>query len=268
MIRDDHKQWVSQVFDRAAPEYGKKSSSFFCYFGRRLVEQAEVKPHHRVLDVATGKGAVLFPLTEIIDSEGKLVGIDISQQMLDETSKELRKKEISSVELIHMDAENLAFPDHDFDFVFCGFALFFFPSVQKALAEFKRVLKPGGRLLLSIWGDDSTLDACIHTEINKLIHTTSLAATPIWDGSELQRVLEQAGFLHVQICKEEKIFTHETPEEWFQSLWHHGTRSKLEQLSPLQLAELRKNVLSKAAEYTKSHGLEETLQVFYGIAQK
>ena len=32
MIGDDHKQWVSQVFDRAAPEYGKKSSSFFGYF--------------------------------------------------------------------------------------------------------------------------------------------------------------------------------------------------------------------------------------------
>lgn len=267
MIRDNHKQWVSQVFDRAAPEYGKKSSSFFGYFGRRLVEQAQVMPYHRVLDVATGKGAVLFPLTEIIDSKGKLVGIDISQQMLDETSKELCRKEISFVELIHMDAENLAFPDHDFDFVFCGFALFFFPSVQKALSEFKRVLKPGGRLVLSIWGDDSTLDACIHTEISKLIHATSLAATPIWDGSELQRVLEQAGFLHVQIYKEEKNFTHETPEQWFQSLWHHGTRSKLEQLSALQLAELRKNVLSKAAEYTKSHGLEETLQVFYGIAQ-
>ena len=55
MIGDDHKQWVSQVFDRAAPEYGKKSSSFFGYFGRRLVEQAELKPHHRVLDVAIGK---------------------------------------------------------------------------------------------------------------------------------------------------------------------------------------------------------------------
>jgi SAM-dependent methyltransferase len=220
------------------------------------------------LDVATGKGAVLFPLTEIIDAEGKLIGIDISQQMLKETSKELCRKEIYSVDLMCMDAENLAFQDQNFDVVFCGFALFFFPSVPKALAEFKRVLKPGGRLVLSIWGDDSTLDTCIHTEINKLIHTTSLAATPIWDGSELQRVLEEAGFLHVQISKEDKVFMHETPEDWFQSLWHHGTRSKLEQLSSLQLTELHQNVLSKAAQYTKSHGLEEILQVFYGVAQK
>jgi ubiquinone/menaquinone biosynthesis C-methylase UbiE len=100
MIRDDHKEWVSQVFDRAAVEYGKKSSSFFGYFGKRLVEQTEVKSHYRVLDVATGKGAVLFPLIEIIDSEGKLIGIDISQQMLQETFKELCRKEIYSVDLM------------------------------------------------------------------------------------------------------------------------------------------------------------------------
>ena len=50
---------------------------------------------------------------------------------------------------MHMDAEKLEFPDNSFDFVFCGFALFFFPSILKAVSEFKRVLKPGGRLVVS-----------------------------------------------------------------------------------------------------------------------
>jgi ubiquinone/menaquinone biosynthesis C-methylase UbiE len=261
----DHKQWVSEVFDRAAPQYGKKSSSFFSYFGKRLVEQVDIKPHDQILDIATGRGAVLFPLLEIT---GKITGIDISQQMLHETSAELLEKGIDHVDLLHMDAENLDFPDNSFDFVFCGFALFFFPSVLKALAEFKRVLKQGGRLVVSTWGSDSELDKLINNEINNIAPTMSLAATPIWSGLELQNILEKADFHNVQIREESKKFVHETAEAWWNSLWAHGTRSKFEQLSAEQLMCVHNNALKTAAQYVQEQGLEEKLQVFYGIAHK
>lgn len=264
----NHKQWVSEVFDRAAPTYGEKSSSFFSYFGKRLVEQVEVKPHYQVLDVATGRGAVLFPLTERIRCDGKIIGIDISKQMIQETDAALKKRGILSVHLMHMDAENLEFPDNSFDLVFCGFALFFFPSLSKALSEFKRVLKPGGSLVVSIWGDDSHLDECINQEINQVAPLPSLAATPLWEGESLKNILAEAHFKNIQIHEENKTFLHHTPEDWWNSLWNHGTRSKLEQLSPEQLESIHKKVMAKAQANTHKQGLEEELQVFYGIAIK
>lgn len=92
------------------------------------------------MDVATGKGAVLFPLAERVGPSGKVVGVDISKQMLAETSIAVQKRDIDWIDLVYMDAEQLDFPDNSFDAIFCGFALFFFPSMSQALSEFAEQL--------------------------------------------------------------------------------------------------------------------------------
>ena len=88
----DHKKWVSEIFDKAAPEYGKKSSAFFSYFGKRLVEQVQIPSNAQILDVATGRGAVLFPLAEALGSSGKVVGIDINADVKRNFSRSSRAK--------------------------------------------------------------------------------------------------------------------------------------------------------------------------------
>lgn len=188
---NEHKKWVSEIFDRTASEYGQKSSSFFSYFGKRLVEQVNVLPDQHVLDIATGRGAVLFPLADAVGPLGKVVGIDISQQMIAQTSKEVLERGINWVKLLCMDAEHLDFPDNSFDYAFCGFGLFFLPSIPIALAEFKRVLKPQGKLVVSTWGKDSTLDLLINEEIKKISAANSLIATPLWSDRELSRYLKR-----------------------------------------------------------------------------
>lgn len=262
-----HKQWVEKVFDSAASEYGEKSCSFFNYFGKRLVEQIPLVANQHVLDIATGKGAILFPLAEKVGPSGRVVGIDISEQMLKETSHVVQKRDIDWIDLLQMDAEQLDFPDNSFDAVFCGFALFFFPSMSKALSEFKRVLKPEGFLAVSTWGNDSGLDALVNKEINRVGNRTSLAISPLWSAQALQGVLGMADFTNVKIIEETKEFLHHTPEEWWQSLWAHGTRAKLEQLSPEELSELREQVINKAKDFDQGNGVREELQVFYGIAK-
>ena len=167
-----------------------------------------------------------------------------------------------------MDAEHLSFPDNFFDAVFCGFALFFFPSVARALSEFKRVLKPGGKLAVSTWGNDSGLDEWINKETKKLCSKSGLVATPLWSENELRTALIEARFGTIQIVEETKAFLHPTPEEWWESLWTHATRAKLEQLSTDQIAALREKAIKKAKEFDQGEGVAEELQVFYGIAQK
>lgn len=264
---NDHKKWVSEIFDLTASEYGKKSSSFFSYFGKRLVEHVNVLPGQHVLDIATGRGAVLFPLADAVGPLGKVVGIDISQQMITETSREALERGINWVKLICMDAEYLNFPDRTFDYVFCGFGLFFLPSILTALSEFKRVLKPQGKLVVSIWGEDSILDLLINKEIKKISITNNLIITPIWSDRELTKLLKEAFFNDIQIFEETKTFSHETAEEWWNSLWSHATRAKLEQISSDQLIDLREKVISMATSLSKQNRLTEDLQVFYGIAK-
>jgi ubiquinone/menaquinone biosynthesis C-methylase UbiE len=266
-MTEHHKQWVGKVFDCAASQYGEGSCSFF-NFGKQLVKHVPVESNWHALDVATGKGAVLFPLAERVGHSGKVVGVDISKQMLAETSIAVQKRDIDWIDLVYMDAEQLDFPDNSFDAIFCGFALFFFPSMSQALSEFKRVLKPNGFLAVSTWGNDSELDALVNTEINHVCKTASLAINPLWSMQALQNTLKMANFNNIKIIEETIEFLHNSAEDWWQSLWAHGTRAKFEQLTPEQLSNLHENVINKVKTFGQENGLKEKLQVFYGIAQK
>lgn len=255
---DTHKKWVKDVFDRAAPTYGEGYSSFFSYFGKRLVDQAGDLQNLKVLDVATGKGAVLFPLKEKVGVLGKITAIDISAEMIKAISQE------KGIDFHVMDAEELHFADQSFDAVFCGFALFFFPNLEKALSEFKRVLKPNGKLVVSVWGKVPELSQWVKVEARKLITQKDLKTTPLDTGDKLYDLLTRAQLKNVKIIEEKKEFSHTSKEAWWDSLWSHGTRASLEALSNEDLYNLRKRAFQHPL---LEQGVKETLQVFYGVAE-
>lgn len=265
---NSHQEWVIEIFDKTAQNYGEESTSFFSYFGKRLTELAAIQEGQHILDVATGRGAVLFPVAEAVGPSGKVMGIDISGQMIKATESEAIEKKMHWITLQQMDAQKLDFDDESFDFVFCGLAIFFLPSIPLALSEFKRVLKKGGRLLVSTWGEDSALTTCLREEIKKLSHTKSLIASPLWDEVAFHKLLHTAGFYDIQIIEEFKTFYHCSPQDWWNGLWNYGTRARLEQLSEDQIAILQEKALAKVSQLNQGQDIPETFQVFYGIAKK
>jgi O-methyltransferase/aklanonic acid methyltransferase len=83
------KQQLSGMFDRVAPTYDHIGPRFFSHFGRRLVEIAQIPSGSKVLEVATGRGALLYPVSESVGPDGHVIGIDLSEMMVQETTKEL-----------------------------------------------------------------------------------------------------------------------------------------------------------------------------------
>ncbi len=146
------KQLLVGVFDRAAPTYVRVGPLFFDVLARRLVELAELEPGQSILDVATGTGAVLLPAAERVGPEGRVVGIDLSEGMLALAAQQVQRRALTNVRLERMDAERLELPAASFDRVLCGWGLFLFPEPQRALAEFHRVLRPGGWLVATMGG--------------------------------------------------------------------------------------------------------------------
>lgn len=122
------------------------------FLARRLVELAELEPGHSVLDVATGTGAVLLPAAERVGPRGRVVGIDLSSGMLARAAQQVQGRALTNVRLERMDAERLDLEAAQFDRVLCGWGIFLFPEPDRALAEFRRVLKPGGRLVATTGG--------------------------------------------------------------------------------------------------------------------
>lgn len=111
------------------------------------IQMAGVRPGHRVLDVAAGTGDLTIAHARRAGASGEVWHTDINPDMLGEGRDRLRDAGLVLPSLL-CDAEKLPFPDNYFDCVTVAFGLRNMTHKDRALAEFRRVLKPGGRALV------------------------------------------------------------------------------------------------------------------------
>ncbi|MBC7628951.1 bifunctional demethylmenaquinone methyltransferase/2-methoxy-6-polyprenyl-1,4-benzoquinol methylase UbiE [Ferruginibacter sp.] len=114
---------------------------------KAIRELKKLKPKN-ILDVATGTADVAIMATTLLDAE-KITGIDISDGMLEIGRAKIKKKGLEkTIELLNGDSETIKFADNSFDAVTVAFGVRNFEHLEKGLAEIKRVLKPGGKLVV------------------------------------------------------------------------------------------------------------------------
>jgi O-methyltransferase/aklanonic acid methyltransferase len=140
---------IETLFDGAAESYDRVGPPVFARWAQRLVNMMSLCRGMRVLDVATGTGAVLLRAANAVGQEGTVTGIDLSKGILEVAAKATKEGGIENAHLYRMDAEHLAFEDSTFDAVTCAFALFMLPDVKAALGEMRRVCKPGGSIAVT-----------------------------------------------------------------------------------------------------------------------
>jgi len=107
----------------------------------------------RVLDVACGTGLVSFDAARAIGPNGRVLGIDLSKKMVAAAERRASELKLSNCKFSRMDAETLALPDASFDLALCALGLMYMPDPEQALREMCRVLRPGGRVSVAVWGD-------------------------------------------------------------------------------------------------------------------
>jgi SAM-dependent methyltransferase len=119
-------------------------------FGRwapQLVDAARVASEDRVLDVGCGTGVLARAAADRVAAEAQVTGLDLNEGML-AVARRLRPQ----IDWRHGDATKLPFPDGSYDVVVSQFALMYFPDRGAAIKETVRVLRPGGRLAVAVWG--------------------------------------------------------------------------------------------------------------------
>jgi len=144
---------IAAMFDRIAPRYDFLNRLLSARQDQRwrkaLVKQVPFRVNGRYLDVATGTGDVLFACRQIRSEYNYLLGVDISDNMLRLASEKAVSIGCGSeVEFKSMSAETLRVPDAEFDCVSISFGLRNVVNKDQALQEFRRVLKPNGRLII------------------------------------------------------------------------------------------------------------------------
>lgn len=135
---------VIRTYDRWAPAYDAVFGQLFEKPRRAAIAAAE-RIGGRVLEVGVGTGLSL----PLYARSTRIVGIDISDSMLEKARRRVRREALANVEeLAVMDAQRLDYPDGSFDVVMAQYVVNTVPDPDAALAEFTRVLRPGGALIV------------------------------------------------------------------------------------------------------------------------
>ena len=121
--------------------------AIFGKWAPRLTEAAGVSAGDRVLDVGCGTGVLARAAADRVAVENQVTGVDINEGML-AVARRIRPR----IDWRQGDATKLPLPDETYDVVMIQFSLMYFPDRLSALSEMIRVLKPGGRLAIAVWG--------------------------------------------------------------------------------------------------------------------
>jgi ubiquinone/menaquinone biosynthesis C-methylase UbiE len=270
----DKRKESLRVFSQAATIYDRVGPPIFSYFGQCLVDLADLHLGDEVLDVAAGRGALLFPVAAKVGPTGHVTAIDFSPDMVRETAKDIENRKLSHAEIHQVDAEQMNLPNESFDWVMCGFALWMFAEPVRVLQQFYRVLKRGGRVALSTWAADNPSQSWCNEVLRPFVYAPAAEELPAKFDSrfdtplQLETVLRQAGFTDTQISIEERDFVYADEEQYWSSLWSSGWRRQLEKMTPELLEQARNEVFQKFQKFKKPDGFHKLNRVLFAFGTK
>jgi len=186
--------------NEAAAEYDRAFAHVTAHFMPFLLQAAHIAPGMHVLDVATGTGLSAEAALAVVGPTGHVIAADISPAMADKARARLAKAPNASVSV--EDGQALSFADGSFDAVLCNLGLMFFPDPVRGLSEFRRVLRPGGRVAVSV---NTVVERSYNHQINVIIarHMPSLAEAvtrtfALGEASRLRSLFDEAGLTDVE----------------------------------------------------------------------
>jgi ubiquinone/menaquinone biosynthesis C-methylase UbiE len=199
--------WMAEELtykDEAAAGYDRAFARVTTHFIPFLLRAANVGSGMRVLDIAAGTGLASDASLRIVGPSGHVTAADLSPAMVEKARGRLAQAKNASVSV--EDGQALSFSDESFDAVMCSLGLMFFPEPLRGLAEFRRVLRPGGRAAVSV---NTVPERSFNTRINIAIarHQPSLAEAcarifSLGDEKKLRSLFDAAGFRDVEITTE------------------------------------------------------------------
>lgn len=148
----EHARRAARTYGAAADHYGLAALSFWDRFGAATVAGLPLAAGNTVLDLCCGAGASAIPAARLVGPEGRVLGIDVAESLLDMARARAAREGLANIEFRAGDATGTALPDGGFDAVICVFGVFFVPDMAGFVAEMWRLVRPGGALAITTWG--------------------------------------------------------------------------------------------------------------------
>lgn len=242
---------VARLFDLLADGYDRAALRFFPFTADRVAQRLAPRAGEKILDVATGTGAVAVALGQRLGGGGRVMAVDISERMLDRAYANIRRMALHNIDLHPMDAAALEFRSAYFDAVTCSFGLFFLQDMVETLREWRRVLKPGGRLLLTSFGAQA-FQPLVAWFCEALRESGGPALDPAdfpWQrlasADVCTRLLAEAGFENIECASDQLGYHLQQPQEWWEIVWNSGFRGYLAGLDAAALERFQQRHLER-----------------------
>lgn len=154
MTTTPERENTRAAWDKIAPGYDRTNTPTQMWIANEGLRRAGLRSGMRFLDVASGSGALSIPAARL---GAQVLAVDQSSVML-ELLRERAQKEGLNIETHLMDGHALELDDNSFDMAGSQFGVMVFPDMPKGIREMARVVKPGGRVLMNVYGDPRKID--------------------------------------------------------------------------------------------------------------
>ena len=263
---------IADLYSRVAPAYVDKGPPFFALAGTRLVQVANVQLGDSVLDLGTGRGAVLIPAAQQVGQGGRALGVDIAPGMVEQTLLTLAELGLQHAAARRMDVAHLDVELSQFSHVLSSFSVFFFPDLPLLLRELRDRLSPSAVVGFAFsrghdprwtWYEDMLRNS------GGLDEPTQPVGYPrVREAGVLVALLDAAGFVDISEHAETTDVWYASPEAWWDSLWTHGSRRALERMPAEVLAEFQSASAARVQAMAEPRGVLDQMEMVYVIGRR
>jgi ubiquinone/menaquinone biosynthesis C-methylase UbiE len=241
-----------------------------------LLRELAPRAGDTVLELAAGVGDTGFDAAVLVGERGRLICTDISPSMVDAARRRGAERCLRSVEYRVMDAERIELDDDSVDGVLCRLGYMLMPDPARALAETRRVLRPGGRVGLSVWGSAERNPFFMVVAISLVRHGHLPPPDPdgpppfrMADAARTTRLLEDAGFTTVRTEEVALRFEAAGVEDYLGLIADTAgpIGLTLRRLSDAERAPIRAEAQDALAPFATSRGYELPGLVLCAVAQ-
>ena len=266
----EHARRAARTYGAAADHYSLAALNFWDRFGAATVSRLPLTAGHTVLDLCCGTGASAIPAARVARPEGRVLGIDVAEPLLEIARARAAREGLANIEFRYGDATRTTLPDGSFDAVICVFGVFFVPEMAGFVAEMWRLVRPGGVLAITTWGPGlfEPANTAFWKSVRDVEPSLFKAFSP-WDEitteAALADLLSRGGVQHPTVIATPGSHHLDHPDRFWDIVLGSGYRATIDALSQEQHDLIRRRVLSEL----QSDGITSLrTDVVFGTAQR
>lgn len=244
-------------WDKSAPHYEQFWKQALAPAQQQLLRMAALTPGEQVLDVACGTGLVTLQAAQAVAPEGQVIGTDLSDVMVAATADAAARAGLTNITTRRADAEVLPFADGSFDVALCALGMMYVPDPAKAFAELHRVLRPGGRCVVAVWGQRSR---CGWAELFPIVdHRVTSEVCPMFfqlgGDDTLDQAMQAAGLTDVDSTRLDSPLLYDSADDACGAAFLGGpVAMAFARFDDATRAEVHTEYLASIAGYTSGSG--------------